>query len=194
MCMAWHGMLRKRVGSIHTSLVQNAVCMCCALCRSVKKVCVKWLARKLTYVKIKDGDTNKEAQVWSGSLVSLSFQPRSSLRRCLIFLLSHCRHSRSCSYHHYALQSSPPCAHTSASVVWVYMACECGHLQCICITWMGWTQSVSRPVGWCTCSYRPCQCWASLIIWRSLELFQHCVTLFCSLCLLCVELNHLWYR
>ena len=44
MCMAWHGMLSERVGSMHarkhyvcTSLVQNAVCRCCALCRSVKK-------------------------------------------------------------------------------------------------------------------------------------------------------------
>ena len=44
MCMARHGMLSKRVGSMHAckhymcaSLVQNAVCTCCALCRSVKK-------------------------------------------------------------------------------------------------------------------------------------------------------------
>ena len=40
MCMAWHGMLSKRVGSMHArkdyvcaGLVQNAVYTCCALCR-----------------------------------------------------------------------------------------------------------------------------------------------------------------
>ena len=44
MCMARHGMLSERVGSMHVrkhyvcaSLVQNAVCRCCALCTSVKK-------------------------------------------------------------------------------------------------------------------------------------------------------------
>jgi len=63
---------------------------------------------KLTYVKAKDGDTGKEAQVWRGSLISLSlsFQPRSSLRGCLCFSLFHHRHSWSCSYHHYALHCS----------------------------------------------------------------------------------------
>ena len=42
--MARHGMLSERVGSIHACkhyvcarLVQNPVCTCCALCRSVKK-------------------------------------------------------------------------------------------------------------------------------------------------------------
>jgi len=35
-----------------------------------------------------NGDTDKEAQVWRGSLVSLSFLPRSSLRGCLCFSLS----------------------------------------------------------------------------------------------------------
>ena len=44
MCMARHGMLSEKVGSMHTrkhyvcaSLVQNAVYTYCALCRSVKK-------------------------------------------------------------------------------------------------------------------------------------------------------------
>jgi len=41
-----------------------------------------------------------------GSLVSLSFQPRSSLHGCLCFSLSHRRHSQSCSYHDYALHCS----------------------------------------------------------------------------------------
>ena len=47
MCMVWHGMLSERVGFVHarkqhvcTGVVQNAVCACCALCRSMKKVCV----------------------------------------------------------------------------------------------------------------------------------------------------------
>ena len=45
------------------SLVQNAVCKCCALCRSVKEGLCKVTGEKLTYVKAKDGDTNKEALV-----------------------------------------------------------------------------------------------------------------------------------
>ena len=61
MCMAQHGMLSERVGSMHahkhymcTSLVQNAVCRCCALCRSVKKgLCKVTTERKLTYMKAK---------------------------------------------------------------------------------------------------------------------------------------------
>ena len=42
--MARHGMLSERMGSMHARkhyvcarLVQNPVCTCCALCRSVKK-------------------------------------------------------------------------------------------------------------------------------------------------------------
>ena len=170
MCMVRHGMLSERVRSMHAhehyvcaSLVQNAVCTRCALCRSVKKVCVKWPARKLMYMKAKDGDTDKEAEVWRGSLVSLSFQPCSSLRGCLSFLLSHCRRSRSYSYHHYTLHLSLPHTHTSASVAWPYMVCQCGHVQPrvpnkllvqrIRITWMGDRHRWS--VGWCTCSHRP---------------------------------------
>ena len=126
MCMAWHSMLSERVGSMHarkhfvcTSLVQNAVCTCCAYVVVWKRVCVKWPARTLTYVKAKDGDTDKGAQVWRDSLISLSFQFDSSLHRCLSFSLSHCRRSQSYSYQNYALHCSP-CAHTSASMAWPY--------------------------------------------------------------------------
>ena len=31
-----------------------------------------------------------------------------------------------------------------------------------------------------------CNCFKRVFVWRSLELFQHWVTLFCTLCLLCV--------
>ena len=69
MCMTRHGMLSERVGSMHASkhfvcasLVQNAVCVLC-LCSSVKKGLCKVTARTLTYVKAKDGDTKKGAQV-----------------------------------------------------------------------------------------------------------------------------------
>ena len=72
------------------------------------------------YVKAKDGDTDKGAQVCRDSLISLSFQFHSSLRRCLSFSLSHCWCSWSYSYQNYALHCSPPCAHTSASVAWPY--------------------------------------------------------------------------
>ena len=74
-------------------------------------------------MKAKDGDTDKEAQVERGSLVSLSFQLRNSLCRCLNFLFSHCRCTWSYSCHHYTLHCSPPCAHTSACVAWPHMAC-----------------------------------------------------------------------
>ena len=151
MCMARHGMLSDMVGSMHACkhfvcarLVQNAVCTCCAYVVVKKRVCVKWPLRKLTYVKVKDGDTDKEAQVWRDSLISLSFQPRSSLCGCLSFSLSHCRRSQSYSFYQYALHCSPPRAHTSASVAWPYMACQHGHMQRI--YHMNGTDTVGRSV------------------------------------------------
>ena len=61
------GMLSERVGSMHArmhyvcaSLVHNVVCTCYA---SVKKGCVSDQREKLMYVKAKDGNTDKEAQV-----------------------------------------------------------------------------------------------------------------------------------
>ena len=124
---------------VSISLVQNAVCTCCPYVGKCEKGFV-WSNRreKLTYVNPRmHGNTDKEAQVWRGSLVSLSFQPRSSLRGCLCFSLSHHRRSQSCSYHHYALH----CSHECGMVAW-----QCGHVQRISITWMGRTQSVSRLV------------------------------------------------
>ena len=58
MCMARHGMLSRGWGP----------------CTPVSRICVKWPVRKLTYMKAKDGDTDKEVQVWKDSLISLSFQ------------------------------------------------------------------------------------------------------------------------
>ena len=58
MCMARHSILSRGWGP----------------CMPVSRICVKWPARKLTYMKAKDGDTDKEAQVWKDSLISLSFQ------------------------------------------------------------------------------------------------------------------------
>ena len=59
--MARHSMLRKRVGSTHAcmhsvcvSLIQNAVCMCCACVEKYENG--DW-RENLTYVKAKDGDT-----------------------------------------------------------------------------------------------------------------------------------------
>ena len=53
MCMVRRSMLSERVGSMNThkhyvcaSLVQNAVCMCCALYRSVKKGLCKVTGKK----------------------------------------------------------------------------------------------------------------------------------------------------
>ena len=86
------------------------------------------------------GDTDKEAQVWRGSLVSLSFQPRSSLRGCLCFSLSHRRRSQSCSYLHYALHCSHV-VHECGMAAW-----QRGHVQRFSITWMGRTRSVGRSV------------------------------------------------
>ena len=154
MCMVQQGMLSERVGSIHSrkhyvcaSLVENAVCTCCALCRSMKKGLCKVTSKK-TDVRESQGWRHwQEAQAWRDSLVSLLFQPCSSLRGCLSFSLSHCQHYLSYSYYHYVLHCSPPCVHTSASVAWPYMACQRGHMQCIRITWMGRTWSVSRSVG-----------------------------------------------
>ena len=125
MCMVWRSMLSERVGSMNThkhycvQVLSRMLCVRVVLYIEVwKRVCVKWPARKLTYVKVKDGETDKEAQVWGGSLLSLSLQPCSSLRGCLSFSLSHCWHSRSYSYHHHALHCSPPCVHTNASMAW----------------------------------------------------------------------------
>ena len=88
-------------------------------------------------MKPKDGDTNNEAQVGKDSLVSLSFQPRSSLCGCLCFSLSHRWRSQSCSYLHYALH----CSHEWHGSV---AAWQRGHVQRI----MNGTDMVGRSVGW----------------------------------------------
>ena len=54
---------------VWASLFQDAVRTCCALCKSVKKGLCKVTGEKT--MKAKDGDTDKEAQVERGSLVSL---------------------------------------------------------------------------------------------------------------------------
>ena len=136
MCMMRHGMLSKRVGSMHAhkhfvcaSLVQNAVCTCCAYVVVWKRVCVKWLARTLTYMKAKDGDTDKGAQVWRDSLFSLSFQFQSfdcagvsafrfPIVRVLGLIAIITTH---CTVHHHA--------RTRAQVWHGLTACQHGHVQ-----------------------------------------------------------------
>ena len=123
------------------SLVQNAVCMCCDCVGNCDKGFV-WRENWRTWNSRKHGDTNKEVQVWRGSLVSLSFQPCSPLHRCLWFSLSH--HWRSQSSYHYALH----CSHEHGMA-----ASQHGHVQRISITWMGQTRSVDRSmhmVPWTT--------------------------------------------
>ena len=110
--------------------VQNAACTSCTYLGKCEKGLV-WSDRrdKLTYMKPKNAQRHR--QEWRGSLVSLSFQPHSSLRRCLCFSLSHRRHSQtqSCSYHQWFTFER----------------------QRICITWWdGHGRSVSR----CTWSRR----------------------------------------
>ena len=62
-----------------------------------------------------------------------------------------------CTVHHHT---------NTRALVWhglYYKACQHGHVQCICITWMGQTQSVGWSVNWlvgqlvgrCMCSHRP---------------------------------------
>ena len=60
MCMVRHCMLSERVASMHTrkccvcaSLVQNAVCTCCASCRSVKKGLCKVTGEKIDIRELK---------------------------------------------------------------------------------------------------------------------------------------------
>ena len=82
MCMAQHGMLSERVGSMHarkhyvcTSLVQNAVCRCCALCRSVKKGLCKVTGEKTDVHESQATPTRKhkyEEIHWSLSRSSLA--------------------------------------------------------------------------------------------------------------------------
>ena len=90
MCMARHSMLSEKVGSMHACkhyvcarLVQNAVCTCCALCRSVKIGLHKVTGERRTYVKAKYGNTDKrkyEEVCWSLSLVpAVNFVVRVSL-------------------------------------------------------------------------------------------------------------------
>ena len=62
--MVRHCMLRERVGSMHTrkrcvcaSLVQNAVCTCCALCRSVKKGLCEVTSKKID-IRHRQGSTS----------------------------------------------------------------------------------------------------------------------------------------
>ena len=113
------------------------------LCRSVKRGLCEIPGEKnwRTWNPRMHGDTDKEAQVWRGSLVSLSFQPRSSLRGCLCFSLSHRRRSQSCSYLDYALHCSRV-GHECGIAAW-----QRGHVQRISITWMGRTWSVGRLIG-----------------------------------------------
>ena len=96
---------------------------------------------QLTYVKAKDGDTDKEPQVWRGSLVSPSFQPRSSLHGCLCFSLSHRRRSRSCSYHHYALHCLPP-----RTCTWAWHGVQRVHVHATYQYHVNGTDTVGRSV------------------------------------------------
>ena len=70
MCMARHGMLSKRVGSVHArkhymcvSFVQNVVCTCCALCTSVKKGLCKVTGEKTDVHESQGWQHQQEAHV-----------------------------------------------------------------------------------------------------------------------------------
>ena len=122
-------------------LAQNAVCTCCAYVVVWKRVCVKWLARTVTYVIAKDGDTDKGAQVWRDSLISLSHS--SFAVRCagvsafcfpivrvlglIAIVTTHC------TVHHHA--------RTRAQAWHGLTACQHGHVQRIRIMWMGRTRN-----------------------------------------------------
>jgi len=105
---------------------------------------VESVTSEKNYCTWKDGDTNMEAQVGRGSLVSLLFQPRSLLRGCLLcFSPSHRRRSRSCSYHHYySLLLTTLFTTARMNVAW-------GGSVGISITWLGQTWSVGRSVESC---------------------------------------------
>ena len=163
MCMARNGMLSERVGSMHarkhyvcTSLVQNGVCTCCALCRSMKKCLCKVTGEK-TDVRESQGWRHRQGSASMKRFAGLSLVPASQfvaqvsqlfafpLSAFLVLLLSPLRTAL-----------SPPRAHTSASCGNAYMVCQRGHMQRICITVrVNGTDTVGRSVGQCTRSCRP---------------------------------------
>ena len=89
---------------MHVQVLSRMRCACAVLYVEKCKKKFVWSDRREKLAHVKDGDTNKKVR-FAG--LSLSFQPRSSLRRCLCFSSSHCWHSWSCNYHHYALHCSP---------------------------------------------------------------------------------------
>ena len=153
----WHPKREGGVTSMHarmhyvfTSLVQNAVCACCGYVEKCEKGFV-WSDQqgKLKYVKAKMVTLARKCKYeevhWS--LSHSSFAVRSLVCGCLCFSLSHRQHSRSCSYHHYALHCSHERGIVSSTLSWGSvggLAWQLRHMrvQCICITWMGWTRSV----------------------------------------------------
>ena len=144
--MARHSMLRKRVGSTHAcmhsvcvSLIQNAVCMCCACVEKYENG--DW-RENLTYVKAKDGDTGyRQRSARMKVRWSLSFQPRSSLCGCLCFSLFNRWHSRSCSYHSHCWHSRSCSYHSHC---WHSWSCSYHHyvLHCSHERGMAWHGSV----------------------------------------------------
>ena len=109
MYMAQHGMLSERVGSMHahkhyvcTSLVQNAVCRCCALCRSVKKGLCKVTGEKTDVHESQTTPTRKhkyEEVRWSLSHSSLAVRCGVSQLFALP-LLAFRSYSYHCTVHH----------------------------------------------------------------------------------------------
>ena len=136
---------------VRKSCPECSVHMLC-LCRKVwKRACVKWPARKTDVRETQGcmhGDTDKEAQVWRGSLVSHLFQSRSLLCGCLCFLLSHRRRSQSCSCH-----TTTHCT-VHMSMAWRHGSIGTCNLS-VSREWDGHGRSISRSVGQYTWSRRP---------------------------------------
>ena len=141
-CCCW---LSERVGSMKTrmhyvfaSLVQDAVCTCCALRRKVwKRVCVKWLAReKKTYL---EGQQQRHGSANMKRFAGLSLVPTSQFIEQVSpvpFVFPSSAFS--------VLWLSPlrTALFTTTHIAWHSVAAWARvHIS---ITWMGWTWSVGR--------------------------------------------------
>ena len=92
--------VNKRVGSIHArkhyvcaSLIQNAVCRCCALCRSVIKGLCKVTGEKTDMCK-SQRLRHRQGSASMKRLAGLSLVPASQfVVRVSQLFASHCRHS-----------------------------------------------------------------------------------------------------
>ena len=181
--MVRHGMLSERVGSMHAyrrmhyaNLVQNVVCTCCAYVGKYENGFV-WSDQqeKVTYVKAKDGDTNNEAQVWRGLLVSLvpvlQFVAWVSLLFAFpslafsVLTTTHCHHahehgsmgmcnisvSREWDKHSLVPSPSPQLSSLAEKLLRVIRTASDDSYG----EGLGMRLEQTRSVGWCTCSRKP---------------------------------------